>query len=136
MNGQACQGKSFQGLGLEREPAIPQVTGHWQWYLIFSRIFQESSHKTLQLLPASSLLPQNLDSVSRLVFLEILGEHRHGLASTVITSQLPVASWHEVIGDPTIADAICDHMINTSYRIELKGDSLRKKYGKGDEMKK
>ncbi|NQT67822.1 MAG: ATP-binding protein [Actinobacteria bacterium] len=57
---------------------------------------------------------------------------RHGLKSTVITSQLPVASWHEVIRDPTIADAICDRIINTSYRIELEGDSLREKYGKGE----
>jgi len=62
-------------------------------------------------------------------------QDRHGLKSTVITSQLPVASWHEVIGDPTIADAICDRIINNSYRIELKGDSLRKKYG-GDSMKR
>jgi len=43
-----------------------------------------------------------------------------------------VASWHEVIRDPTIADAICDRIINTSYRIELEGDSLREKYGKGE----
>ena len=78
---------------------------------------------------------QKLDTASRLIFLEIL-EDRHGLASTVITSQLPAASWHEVIGDPTIADAICDRIINISYRIELKGDSLRKKYGKGDDMKR
>jgi len=77
---------------------------------------------------------QKLDTASRLIFLEIL-EDRHGLKSTVITSQLPVASWHEVIGDPTIADAICDRIINNSYRIELKGDSLRKKYG-GDSMKR
>jgi DNA replication protein DnaC len=77
---------------------------------------------------------QKLDTASRLIFLEIL-EDRHGIRSTVITSQLPVASWHEVIGDPTIADAICDRMVNSSYRIELKGDSLRKKYG-GDSMKR
>jgi len=74
---------------------------------------------------------QKLDTVSRLIFLEIL-EDRHGLRSTVITSQLPVPAWHEVIGDPTIADAICDRIINTSHRIELNGDSLRVKYEKGD----
>lgn len=78
---------------------------------------------------------EKLDTASRLSLLEIL-EDRHGIASTIITSQLPVASWHEVIGDPTIADAICDRIINISYRIELKGDSLRKKYGKGDGMKR
>jgi DNA replication protein DnaC len=68
-----------------------------------------------------------LDTVSRLMLLEIL-EDRHGLRSTIITSQLPVSSWHEVIGDPTIADAICDRVINSSYRIELGGNTLRKKY--------
>ena len=68
-----------------------------------------------------------LDTVSRLMLLEIL-EDRHGLRSTIITSQLPVSSWHEVIGDPTIADAICDRIINSSYRIELGGNTLRKKY--------
>jgi len=47
-----------------------------------------------------------------------------------------VPSWHEVIRDPTIADAIYDRIINTSYRIELKGDSLREKYGKGDHHEK
>ena len=70
---------------------------------------------------------QKLDTASRLIFLELL-ENRHGIKSTIITSQLPVASWHEVIEDPTIADAICDRLINSSYRIELKGDSLRKKF--------
>ncbi len=68
-----------------------------------------------------------LDTASRLMLLEIL-EDRHGLRSTIITSQLPVSSWHEVIGDPTIADAICDRIINSSYRIELGGNTLRKKY--------
>jgi DNA replication protein DnaC len=68
-----------------------------------------------------------LDTASRLMLLELL-EDRHGLRSTIITSQLPVSSWHEVIGDPTIADAICDRIINSSYRIELGGNTLRKKY--------
>jgi len=72
---------------------------------------------------------EKLDTASRLILLEIL-EDRHGLRSTVITSQLPVHSWHEVIGDPTIADAICDRIVNTSYRIELKGESVRRKYRK------
>ena len=70
---------------------------------------------------------ENLDCSSRLFLLEIF-EDRHGIASTIITSQLPVSSWHEVIGDPTIADAICDRIINSSYRIELKGESVRIKY--------
>ena len=52
---------------------------------------------------------------------------RHGKASTIIASQLPVANWYDVIGEETIADAILDRLVHTSYRIELKGESLRKK---------
>lgn len=69
---------------------------------------------------------ENLDSVARMCLLEII-EDRHGRKSTIISSQLPVAKWYEVIGESTIADAILDRMIHTSHRIELKGESLRKK---------
>ena len=70
---------------------------------------------------------QLLEIQSRLMLLEIL-EDRHGIKSTVIVSQLPVSSWHEIIGDKTIADAICDRIIHTAYRLEMKGESVRKKY--------
>lgn len=69
---------------------------------------------------------EHLDTQSRLSLLEIL-EDRHGSKSTVVTSQLPVDRWHEIIGDPTIADAICDRIAHSSHRIVLKGDSMRKK---------
>jgi DNA replication protein DnaC len=59
-------------------------------------------------------------------FLEIM-EDRHDLHSTVITSQLPVSKWHEVIDDPTLADAILDRVVHTAYKINLKGESMRKK---------
>ena len=68
-----------------------------------------------------------LDTQSRLSLLEIL-EDRHGWRSSIFVSQLPVSDWHEIIGDPTIADAICDRIIHNAHRIELDGDSLRKKY--------
>jgi DNA replication protein DnaC len=57
-------------------------------------------------------------------------EERHGHASTIVTSQLPVQNWHEQIGDPTIADAILDRLIHNAHKINLsmKGGSLRKKY--------
>jgi DNA replication protein DnaC len=58
-------------------------------------------------------------------FLEVL-EDRHGSKSTIIASQLPVASWHEVIGEPTVADAILDRLVHNAHRIELKGASMRK----------
>jgi DNA replication protein DnaC len=57
--------------------------------------------------------------------LEIL-EDRHGLRSTVVAAQLPVDNWHEIIGDPTLADAIMDRLIHNAYKINLKGESMRK----------
>jgi len=57
--------------------------------------------------------------------LEIL-EDRHGLRSTIVTSQLPVESWHEAIGDPTLADAILDRLVHNAHRIQLKGGSIRR----------
>jgi DNA replication protein DnaC len=58
--------------------------------------------------------------------MEIL-EDRHGLRSTPLTRQLPVDHWYEVIGSPTIADAIPDRLIDNAYRINLKGESMGKK---------
>lgn len=58
--------------------------------------------------------------------LEIL-EDRHGIHSTIMASQLPVEHWHEVIGNPTLADAILDRLVHNAYRINLKGESMRKK---------
>lgn len=66
-----------------------------------------------------------LDNSSRMMLLEII-EDRHGRKSTIISSQLPVAKWYEIIGDSTVADAILDRMVHTANRIELKGESLRK----------
>lgn len=59
-------------------------------------------------------------------FLEIL-EDRHGLKSTLVTSQLPIKHWHEQIGDPTLADAILDRLVHNAHKIPLEGDSMRKK---------
>jgi len=67
------------------------------------------------------------DKQTRLFLLEII-EDRHGEKSTIITSQFPVSSWYELIAEKTIADAICDRLLHNSHRIELKGDSLRKKF--------
>ena len=57
--------------------------------------------------------------------LEIM-EDRHGRGSTIVTSQLPVEHWHEIIGDPTIADAVLDRLVHNAHRLTLKGESLRK----------
>jgi DNA replication protein DnaC len=57
--------------------------------------------------------------------LEVI-EDRHLLRATIVTSQLPVAHWHEALGDPTLADAILDRLVHQAYRLELRGDSYRR----------
>lgn len=76
---------------------------------------------------------QPLDSQNRNMLLEIM-EDRHGKRSTIITSQLPVVNWYDIIGEQTIADAILDRIVHDAHRIELNGESLRKKYGMKKEM--
>ena len=66
-----------------------------------------------------------LDAKERSILMEII-EDRHGLKSIIITSQLPVESWYDAIGDPTVADAILDRIVHTAHKIELTGDSVRK----------
>ena len=72
---------------------------------------------------------QPFDQVSRASLLEII-EDRHGKHATIITSQLPVKQWYEVIGEKTVADAILDRIVHDAHRIELKGESLRRKWNK------
>ena len=60
-----------------------------------------------------------------------LAEERYGVQSVIITSQLPVDKWHDIVGDSTIADAILDRVVHNSYRVILQGDSLRKKSEQG-----
>lgn len=69
---------------------------------------------------------QPLDALSRAILMEII-EDRHGKRSTLFTSQVPVEMWHEIIGEQTIADAILDRIIHDAHRLELTGDSLRKR---------
>ena len=57
--------------------------------------------------------------------LEVI-EDRAGLRSTIVTSQLPVAHWHEALGEPTVADAILDRLVHNAYRLELTGASMRR----------
>lgn len=66
-----------------------------------------------------------LDAKERAILLDII-EDRHGRKSIIVTSQLPVSSWYDAIGDPTVADAILDRMIHEAHQIELSGESLRK----------
>ena len=70
-----------------------------------------------------------LTAEQRRDLLELLDD-RHGHRSTLVTSQVPVEHWHEVIGDPTLADAILDRLIHNAYRIHPKGESMRKRHAK------
>ena len=67
----------------------------------------------------------SLTDAERRDFLEVM-EDRHGIRSTVIKSQYPVAKWHELIGEPTLADAILDRIVHNAHKIVLKGESMRK----------
>jgi DNA replication protein DnaC len=69
--------------------------------------------------------PDRLTASQRRDLMEIV-EDRHGRGSVLITSQLPVPIWHEVIGEPTIGDAILDRIVHNAYRLELDGPSMRK----------
>lgn len=69
---------------------------------------------------------QPMDAQGRSMLLDII-EDRHSKRTTIITSQVPVKKWHEIIGEKTLADAILDRIVHQSIRIELYGDSLRKK---------
>ena len=69
---------------------------------------------------------QSLNHDIRLTLLQIL-EDRFAKGATIVTSQLPVSKWYEYIKEPTLADAICDRLTSNAHKIELKGESLRKK---------
>lgn len=71
---------------------------------------------------------QALDSHNRITLLEII-EDRHNNGSIIVTSQIPVQGWYDIIGEKTIADAILDRLIHQSHRLELHGESMRKKRG-------
>jgi DNA replication protein DnaC len=89
----------------------------------YARLFRALGGVQLLILDDWGLEP--LDAQARHDLLEIL-EERYGRRSTIITSQLPVDSWHQVIGDPTYADAILDRLVHNAQRFNLSGDSLRR----------
>ncbi len=91
-----------------------------------------SFHRRLALLARTDLLILDdfgikpLQQSERHDLLELI-EDRHGLRSTLITSQLPIGAWHEYLNDPTVADALLDRLTSGAHRLELKGESMRKK---------
>lgn len=88
------------------------------------KFFEKLSRTDLLILDDFGLT--HLEQQQRMDFMEII-EDRHACKATIIASQLPVAIWYDVIGENTIGDALLDRMVHTSYRIEQKGESLRKK---------
>jgi len=100
------------------EAKLAKLDGRWPKLL-------NTLHKTeLLILDDFGLHP--MDPADRQLLLDLI-ETRHQHASTILCSQIPVAGWHKLIGEGTIADAILDRVVYSSHRIELKGESLRKK---------
>jgi DNA replication protein DnaC len=89
----------------------------------FPKIIQQLAKTDLLVLDDWGLEKMMLSQRNDL--LEIM-EDRHGLKSTLITSQLPITQWHKAIGDATLADAILDRLLHNSHKIKLKGESMRK----------
>lgn len=89
----------------------------------YGRLLARIARIELLILDDWGLAP--LTAEQRRDLLEIVDD-RHGRASTIVTSQVPVEHWHDVIGDPTLADAILDRLIHNAHRLVLKGESMRK----------
>ncbi|MCP5091456.1 MAG: ATP-binding protein [Gammaproteobacteria bacterium] len=89
----------------------------------FPRLFR--ARTTCDLLILDDWGPDRLTAGQRRDLMEII-EDRYGAAATMVTSQLPVDKWYDVIGEPTFADAILDRLVHNAYRIELDGPSMRK----------
>lgn len=135
-------GKSFiaQALGYQA-CLLGYRTGYFQTMKYFKNLkYARSEDKylnemnklqKLQLIILDDLGLEPFDASSRLSLLEIL-EDRYNRASTIIVSQIPVSRWHEIIGDQTIADAICDRVVHSAYRIDMQGESVRKLYSNRD----
>ncbi|UOA17050.1 IS21-like element helper ATPase IstB [Sulfitobacter dubius] len=96
----------------------------------FPRLFR--SITKAQLLILDDWGPDQLTATQRRDLMEIV-EERYGRGSTMITSQLPIKPWHDVIGEPTFADAILDRIVHNAYRLELEGQSMRKSVSKMDD---
>jgi DNA replication protein DnaC len=91
----------------------------------YPKLMSRLAKTTVLLLDDLGISPMN--DHERKDLLEVI-EDRHGIVSTIVTSQLPIKAWHDTVGDPTIADAILDRLVHNAHKISLKGDSMRKKY--------
>jgi len=107
--------------GLFREFALARADGSFRHLL--ARI------RRIDVLVVDDLAMAPLTETERRDFWEIC-EERYQTRSVILTSQMPVARWHEQIGDPTVADGILDRLVHNAHRIEMCGDSMRKSRGK------
>ena len=137
ISGSTGAGKSYIGTALGYQACIE---GHRVLYFNTTKLFSKlkmakadgSYLKVLakiarhQLVILDDFGLQPLDSQNRIALLELI-EDRHNKGSMLVTSQIPVSKWYEIIGEKTIADAILDRLIHQSHRIELMGESMRKK---------
>jgi len=137
LTGPTGVGKSYIACALGN---LAARAGHTVIYMRASRLFEslaaaraDGSHLRLmqkysknRLMIVDDFLITPLSDTARADFLEVI-EDRCGSGATVITSQCPTKEWHPNIGDPTIADAICDRLLNNAYKIEMRGESLRKR---------
>ena len=128
-------GKSFIACALGNAAAR---AGYTVLYIRAPRLFEtlqqshgDGSHlkalarlSRVQLLIIDDFLLTSLADSERRDLLEVI-EDRHQVGATIIASQCPVKDWHPNIGDPTMADAICDRLLHNAYKIEMRGDSMR-----------
>jgi DNA replication protein DnaC len=119
---QACrQGYTAQYLRLPRllqDLAIARADGR------YTRLLKDYAKTQLLIIDDWGLTPPNADG--RRDLLEILDD-RHNRRSTLITSQLPVSTWHEYLNEPTVADAILDRLVHNAYTLNLSGESMRRR---------
>jgi DNA replication protein DnaC len=139
ISGPAGIGKSFISCALGNAAAR---AGYTVLYMRAPRLFEnlqqsrgDGTHlkalarlSRVQLLVIDDFLLTPLTDWERRDFMEVV-EDRYELGATIIASQCPIGDWHPNIGDPTLADAICDRLLHNAYRIELRGDSLRRPTG-------
>ena len=137
ITGPTGSGKSFLACALAQKACRE---GHTALYLRMPRLFQElaiakgdgryvklmAGYARTHLLVLDDWGMACLTDEQRRDLFEVI-EDRYDRSSTLITSQVPIKNWHEVIGDPTLADAILDRLVHNAYKIILKGDSMRKK---------
>lgn len=136
ITGASGVGKSFLSQALGRQAC---QLGYTTIYQVAARLFNKMKlakvdgtyHKELKRISTAKLLIlddfglQSMDNQTREILLDIIDD-RHQRASTIMSSQIPVSAWYDVIGEGTIADAILDRLVNSSHRIQLTGESLRK----------